>query len=176
MRKSCFVLCLSMTASHVTRGPGHSHSKQTPWGRLKPSTAHEKKRRHFPESERELLPGSWEPAQARERGPSCLHHSAQQPRSLFPAFLPIAASSGREGGPCWKVPEKQDCPFLPFYLLPVPGSIYSTMLGERGKGRRAGEWPLNPMTPALCFLDKVLPAPGMLFLPLPDPHKTRAVP
>lgn len=77
---------------------------------------------------------------------------------------------------------REDCPSSR-YLLPVPGSIYSTMLTTdwltRAKGGKEGEqaslWPLAPVTPQLCFPDKVPPAPGMFFPPLPGPHKTRAV-
>lgn len=95
-----------------------------------------------------------------------------------PAFLPVAASCGREGGPVREDYPSSLCP------LPVPGSIYSTMLRTdwltRAKGGKEREqaslWPLSAGTPQLCFPDKVSPAPGMFFPPLPGPHKTRAVP
>ena len=177
------VLCLSVTASRVPRGPGHSPSKQAPWGRLKqrrPST-------FLGQEEREV--GS---RHRPERGAqSCLHHSAEQPSSRGPCLPPSGSILWKEGKP---TPVHMGGPVregegscetrLPssLCLLPVPGSLYSTALMTDGltrtKGGKAGEqaslWPLNPVTPQLCFPDKVLPASGIFFPPLPGPHKTRA--
>lgn len=106
-----FVLCLSVTTSHVTRGPEHSHSKQAPLGRLMPNTAHERERRpstFLGQRESSSL-GDGEATQARERRPaqaqSPLHPSAEQPNSLVPCLPPnrhsfnisILWEGGREG-------------------------------------------------------------------------------
>lgn len=107
-----FVLGLSVTTSHVTRGPGHSHSNQAPWGRLMPNTAHERERRpsiFLGQRESSSL-GGGEAAQAGERQPaqaqSPLHHSAEQPNCLVPCLPPNRHSSnisilwegGKKGG------------------------------------------------------------------------------
>lgn len=175
-----FVLCLSMTASHVTRGPGHSHSKQAPWGRLKPSTAHEKGRRPSTFLVRKRAP-PWElgASTGQRKGPRavCIRVQNHPGPCSLPSSQQQQPLEGREAR-AGRLLRDKSVPSSPsICFLSRAGSIYSTMLGKGGKeGEQASLWPLNPVTPALCFPDKVLPAPGMLFLPLPDPHKTRAVP
>lgn len=93
------------------------------------------------------------------------------------------ASQGREGSVLGG-PEKQDSPPPPFCLLPVPGSIDSAMLttdwltGTKGgrEGKQVSLWPLNPVTPKLCFSDKVLPAPGCSSCLSQAHTRSRAVP